>query len=65
MICLCERLSPRIDRLARPLLGVFRNRRVFDRPEDDLFALDVVAGEREPPDPERDDSDAEEDQHAS
>jgi hypothetical protein len=41
---------------------VFRNRRVFDRPERDSLALDVVAGERKAPDAESDDRDAEHDQ---
>jgi hypothetical protein len=39
--------SRRVDRLTRLLLGVLSNRRVFDRPESDSLALDVVAGERQ------------------
>ena len=60
-----ERLSPRVDRLAGPLLGVLLHGRIRRGTERDLLALDVVAGERESPDPENDDGDAEGNEHAS
>ena len=60
-----ERLSPRVDRLSGPLLGVLLHGRIGRGAEGDSLALDVVTGERESPDPEDDDGDAEDHQHAS
>ena len=47
-----ERFPPRVNRLSGPLLGVLLHGRIGRGAEGDLFALDVVTGECEPPDPE-------------
>jgi len=60
-----ERLASGLDRLAGPLRSVFGHGRVARRAEDDALLLQVIAGEGDPPDPERDDDDPEDDQHPS